>query len=161
MFNRLFSLFTISILLIFPSISVACSCADDADKINGDISRWTGVFTAKVISVTEDCPEVVQTNGQSIEINNCYRTKVSVIRRWKGASTNEFDIFSTGMGGGDCGWRPEEGASYLFFTTREKNREVFGDCTPTVPFDNENTSRSRKSELDAKISELDAITGIK
>ncbi|WP_407271124.1 hypothetical protein [Radiobacillus sp. PE A8.2] len=86
-------------MTIIPSTSYACSCADP-NPVEAEFKRATAVFSGEVVKITE--------NPSSKQV------LFKVTETWKGVSRSQVYI-TTGIGGGDCGYRFQQGNNYLVY----------------------------------------------
>ncbi|NHN34514.1 hypothetical protein [Paenibacillus agricola] len=95
----------LSIMTIFiPSTVYGCSCAQP-QTVEAELNRSEAVFAGRVLEVKEQR----NLNGS---MTKAALFEVSHI--WKGGSESQI-IIHTGSGGGDCGFRFEEGKDYLVY----------------------------------------------
>ena len=103
---KLFFLFiNIGMFLIgsFPVVTSACSCAE-LPTAESELERSQAVFSGKVIDIKERKANGYLTKSVLFEVTNT----------WKGVEKSQV-IITTGLGGGDCGYRFIEGQEYLVY----------------------------------------------
>lgn len=120
----------LSFMMIFHSSNVyACSCAQP-QTVKDQFSRSEAVFSGKVLEVKEQ----KNLNGSMTKA-----ALFDVSRIWKGGTESQI-IIHTGSGGGDCGFKFENGKEYLVYA---QPSTMYGDkellvtiiCDRTVALD--------------------------
>lgn len=92
------------IIISTPSISYACSCTEPV-SVEEEFERSEAVFTGKVMNVREDKRfDGMVTKSVLFEVSET----------WKGVSQSQV-IITTGLGGGNCGFKFIEGVEYLVY----------------------------------------------
>lgn len=94
----------IFMLVSFPSITSACSCAD-LPSVEDEFERSKAVFSGKVMDIKEKRSLTgYTTNAVLFEVTNT----------WKGVEQSQI-ILTTGQGDGDCGYPFIKGQEYLVY----------------------------------------------
>lgn len=99
-----FIFMSIFIIVSFPSITSACSCAE-LPSVEEELEQSTAVFSGKVLGVRE-----------KRSLNGYMKKSVlfEVKNTWKGVKQSQM-IITTGQGGGDCGIDFIVGKEYLVY----------------------------------------------
>jgi len=112
------------LLFFVPSLVWSCSCKPP-DPPKKSLATVDAVFVGKVVQVVEGKKDVFPR-----------KTVVLVVSTvWKGKLTKELSL-TTGIGGGDCGYRFEEGKSYLIYAYGDVKKGMSTNiCTRTRPLE--------------------------
>ena len=117
----------------FPLTTYACTCVDIGPPCQ---SYWASpvVFSGRAVDVRTIREEVPKPGSGSFRFHVEALFSVSAEYRGKLGPTVEL---VTGAGGGDCGYKFEEGREYLVYAYKEKDGALStGICTPTKPLEN-------------------------
>lgn len=106
MYVKKVMIFLVFIFMIvsFPSITSACSCAD-LPSVAQEFERSKAVFSGKVIEIKEKT---------SLKGYTIHSVLFEVTNTWKGVKQSQL-ILSTGQGDGDCGYPFKKGQEYLVY----------------------------------------------
>lgn len=123
--------FLLAVLFLIFSQTDGLTCSCIWTSIEKDYQRSEAVFSAEVLKLNRLLDEKQEDYGIMVELR--------IIQRFKGmvSQTDTFKI-KTGYGGGDCGFRFEEGKQYLIFASmnpmynaKQKNEWVTTVCSHT------------------------------
>ena len=112
-------------LLAYPAPARACTCGTPGSPQEG-FGRSKAVFVGTVMRVDENSmkPRHYKFHVKSVTFE--------VEESWRGVDTTHFTI-QTGWGGGDCGYRFEEGKQYLVYAHQFTDIPFFtGICSRTT-----------------------------
>ncbi|MGV2940533.1 LPXTG cell wall anchor domain-containing protein [Mesobacillus sp. LC4] len=134
--KKLLAFMVLSLFLIgsFPAVSNACSCAE-LPTVAEELERSDAVFSGKVIEIKEEKVKGYMTKKVLFQVTNT----------WKGMDESQA-IITTGLGGGDCGFRFIEGQEYLVYA---KESDMYGaKSLTTIMCDRTDTLRVLQDDLE-------------
>lgn len=118
----------------FPAETSACSCAE-LPTVAEELEQSEAVFSGKVIEITEKKAKGYMTKSVLFEVTNT----------WKGLEQSQV-IITTGLGGGDCGFRFIEGQEYLVYANES---DMYGEKSlTTIMCDRTNTLSALQEDLE-------------
>ena len=120
----------------FPAVTSACSCAEPPTAAE-EMERSDAIFSGKVLEIKEKKVNGYMTKSVLFEVTNT----------WKGVDESQV-IITTGLGGGDCGFRFIEGQEYLVYA---KESDMYGAKTLTT------TMCDRTNRLSALQDDLEVL----
>src|SRR5882672_7798358 len=113
------SLITITVCLLFTSMSFACSCAAPPPDLKTRLAwaewRLQGVetvFEGKVENIEVQGWPIKPEPGATITVHPLILVTFTNVHQYRGTLRPKF-IVQTGLGGGDCGYPFMRGESYL------------------------------------------------
>jgi len=102
--NAMILLVFIFIIVSYPSLTSACSCAE-LPSVEQEFERSQAVFSGKVIEIKEKRSlKGYTTNSVLFEVTNT----------WKGVEQSQL-VLTTGQGDGDCGYHFIKGQEYMVY----------------------------------------------
>ena len=101
----------------FPAETRACSCAESPTAAE-ELEQSEAVFSGKVIEIKEKKAKGYMTKSVLFDVTNT----------WKGLEQSQV-IITTGLGGGDCGFRFFEGLEYLVYANES---DMYGEKSLTT-----------------------------
>ena len=119
-------------LAAVPVKADACSCVGP-NPVCSAFWQTDAVFVGEVVSIGEQPRSVEVVGGRSIP-TRVRMVRLRVAEVFSGVTSKEVDV-ETGMGGGDCGYPFEIGASYIVFGHRSAKGLSTGIRSPTRPLD--------------------------
>ncbi|MFJ7666649.1 hypothetical protein ACIQXI_06045 [Lysinibacillus sp. NPDC097195] len=125
----------IFMIVSFPSITSACSCAD-LPSVEQEFERSIAVFSGKVIEIKEK---------RSLKGYTLHSVLFEVTNTWKGVKQSQL-ILSTGQGDGDCGYPFIKGQEYLVYA--DDSSVYGGKSLVTVTCDRTNILSTSQEDLE-------------
>ena len=102
--------FLLAVLFLIFSQTDGLTCSCIWTSIEKDYQRSEAVFSAEVLKLNRVMDKKQKDYGVIVELK--------VIQRFKGMESQADTLkIKTGYGGGDCGFRFEEGKQYLIFAS--------------------------------------------
>ncbi|MBT2639804.1 hypothetical protein [Bacillus sp. ISL-39] len=128
-----FSFLGLFLIASFPAVTSACSCAELPTAAE-ELEQFEAIFSGKVMEIKEEKVKGYMTKKVVFEVANI----------WKGMKESQITI-TTGLGGGDCGFRFIEGQEYLVYANES---DMYGaKSLTTIMCDRTNTLSTLQDDL--------------
>jgi hypothetical protein len=128
-FRKIVLFIPIIFLFAFPNNVHACSCVIPSTP-QEEFQKFIAVFMGRVNNINEINLELSNQTKISTPRPGL-RAEISVIRSWKGVTTNNIIIY-TGYGGGDCGYPLVGYGVFVFYAYGLNNKLWVSICSRTV-----------------------------